>query len=83
MFSIADRHHDKNNVGKKEFIWLTCSDQRLSLREVWARNQAGAESENIEKFYCLAQLTYTTSDQFDGVKAPTVGWGLPHDSTRK
>ena len=56
MFSIADRHHDKNNVGKKEFIWLTCSDQRLSLREVWAGIQPGAEAENIDKSgYCLAQ----------------------------
>ena len=33
--------------------------------------------------YCLAQWTYTTSDQFDGVKSPKVGWGFPHDSTRK
>ena len=60
MFSIADRHHDKNNVGKKEFIWLICSDQRLSLREVWAGTQAEAEAENREIWLlsCSVDLYY-------------------------
>ena len=34
--------------------------------------------------YCLALygLTHTTSDQYEGVKSPTVCWSFPHDSTR-
>ena len=32
---------------------------------------------------CLSHFTYTTSDQFEGVNSPTVGWGFPHDSTKK
>ena len=67
MFSTADIHDDKNNVGKKEFIWLTCSDQRLSLREVWAGTQAGAEAENREIWLlsCSVDLYYFRP----------IGWG--------
>lgn len=85
MFSIADRHHDKKiNVEKKGFIWLTCSNQSLSLGEVWERTQAGVGADNMEGNWLLtcflwhAQFTSTTEDHLGGVKSLTVGWNVPH-----
>lgn len=59
MLSVAViKHVTKSNLGREGFIWLTCPDHRLSLREVgWGISRgrgAEAEAEDMEEHYLLA-----------------------------
>ena len=69
MFSIADRHHDKNNVGKSLF-GLHALINVCHLGKFGQELKQELRQKTKKSGYCFAQLTYTTSDQFDGVKSP-------------
>ena len=38
------KHHDQNELGTKEFIWLICPHHSPSLKEVRAGTQTGKEA---------------------------------------